>query len=153
MPFGKWRIQIGLLLRDAMFVNGILFNSEAWYAIKPKHMDELEQIDQTLMRFIIGAQSKVPSEMLYIETATIPLKHVISIRQMLYFQSLVARADDELIKKVYEAQKTNPVKGDWILQLKEDFQFINEEINEKEALEMSKYEYKSMIKKKVKKGL
>ena len=55
MPFGKRKIQIGLLLRDAMFVNGILFNSEAWYAIKPKHMEELEQINQTLMRFIIGA--------------------------------------------------------------------------------------------------
>ena len=52
MPFGKWRIQIGLLLRDAMFVNGILFNSEAWHAIKPKHMEELEQIDRTLMRFL-----------------------------------------------------------------------------------------------------
>ena len=90
--------------------------------------------------------------MLYLKTATIPLRHVISIRRMLYFQSLVARADDELIKKVYEAQNTNPVKGDWIIQLKEVFQFINEEINEKEALEMSKYEYKSMIKKKVKKG-
>ena len=72
MPFGKWRIQIGLLLRDAMFMNGILFNSEAWHAIKPKHMEELGQIDRTLMRFIIGAQSKVPSEMLYLETATIP---------------------------------------------------------------------------------
>ena len=71
--------------------------------------------------------------MLYLKTATIPLRHVISIRQMLYFQSLVARADDELIKKVYEAQNTNPVKGDWIIQLKEDFQFINEEINEKRS--------------------
>ena len=51
MPFGKRRIQIDLLLRDAMFVNGILFNSEAWYAIKPKHTEELGQIDRTLMRY------------------------------------------------------------------------------------------------------
>ena len=42
----------------------------------------------------------MPSKMLYVETATLPLRHVISIRQILYFQSLVARADDKLIKKV-----------------------------------------------------
>ena len=29
MPFGKRRLQIGLMLREAMFINGVLFNSEA----------------------------------------------------------------------------------------------------------------------------
>ena len=43
------------------------------------------------------------------------------------------------------------MKGDSIIQLKKDYQFINEEINEKEAQEMTKYEYKSMKKTKVRK--
>ena len=43
------------------------------------------------------------------------------------------------------------MKGDSIIQLKKDSQFINEEINEKEAQEMTKYEYKSMKKTKVRK--
>ena len=29
MPFGHRRVQVGLMLRDAMFANGILCNSEA----------------------------------------------------------------------------------------------------------------------------
>ena len=33
MPFGKRRLQIGLMLRDAMFVNGVLCNSESWHAM------------------------------------------------------------------------------------------------------------------------
>ena len=37
MPFGHRRVEVGLLLRDAMFVNGILCNSEAWHSIKKKH--------------------------------------------------------------------------------------------------------------------
>ena len=45
---------------------------------------------------------------------------------MLYLQSLVARADEELIKKEYKAQQTKSLKGDWIIQLKEDLQFIND---------------------------
>ena len=49
-----------------------------------------------------------------------------------------------------EKQQNFLFEIEWIIQIKEDFQFINEEINEKEALEISKYEFKSMIKKKVK---
>ena len=30
VPLGRYRIEIGLKLRQAMFINGILYNSEAW---------------------------------------------------------------------------------------------------------------------------
>ena len=53
------------------------------------------------------------------------------------------RTDDELTKRIYEAQKENPVKGDWIELLKEDFKFIGEEINEKHIKEFSKAQYKN----------
>ena len=149
MPFGKRRLQIGLLLRDAMFVNGVLFNSEAWSAICMKHIEELELIDRSVLKFIIGAHAKTASEVVYLETATIPLRHIISIRRMLYFQTIVQRSEEELIKRIYNAQKENPNKGDWIHYLKEDFKYIKEDINETEAKEKTKYEYKKLIKKKV----
>ena len=98
MPFGKRRLQIGLMLRDAMFVNRVLFNSEAWSSINQKYIEEIETIDRTLMKFIVGAHAKTPSKMLYLETATIPLRHTISIRRMMYHQSILSRTEDELIK-------------------------------------------------------
>ena len=33
MPFGNKRVEVGMMLRDAMFVIGILTNSEAWHSI------------------------------------------------------------------------------------------------------------------------
>ena len=36
MPFGHRRIEVGIMLRDAMFVNGILTNSEVWHSITNK---------------------------------------------------------------------------------------------------------------------
>ena len=50
---------------------------------------------------------------------------------MLYFQTLVTRSEDELTHKIYNAQKSNPVKGDWIQYLQEDFELIGEYTNEK----------------------
>ena len=69
MPIGKRRLQIGLMLREAMFVNGVLSNSGAWSSINQNHIEEIETIDRTLMKFIIGAHAKTPSEFIYLETA------------------------------------------------------------------------------------
>ena len=82
MPFRKIRVQVGLLLCEAMFLNAVLFNNEAWCNIQDKHIEELEKIDRSVMRFITGAHSKVPSEMLYLETSAIPLGHIISTRRL-----------------------------------------------------------------------
>ena len=36
VPLGHWKIEAGLRLRQAMFINGILFNSEAWHRVSRK---------------------------------------------------------------------------------------------------------------------
>ena len=46
MPFGCRRVEVGLMLRNAMFVNGILCNSEVWHSISKKHIEELEVMDR-----------------------------------------------------------------------------------------------------------
>ena len=55
MPFGHRRIEVGLMLRDAMFVNGILTNSEAWHSISDQNIEDLELMDRMLLRYILGA--------------------------------------------------------------------------------------------------
>ena len=108
MPFGKRRLEICLMLRDAMFVNGVLCNSEAWHYILNKHIEELEVIDRQLMRHIIGAHAKAPIEFLYLETGTLPLKHVITCRRLLYLKTILQREDHELVKRIYKIQQENP---------------------------------------------
>ena len=62
---------------------------EAWSSISNKHIEELELIDRCVLKFIIGAPAKTAYEVLHLETATIPLRHIISIRRMLYFQVIM----------------------------------------------------------------
>ena len=68
------------------------------------------------------------------------------IRRMLYFKTIVTRSDMELTRRVFNDQRDDPVKGDWVNILKEDFNFIGEEINEEDAKSTSKFEYKKKIK-------
>ena len=112
-----------------------------------KHVEDLSIVDKNLMRFILSAHAKTPTEFLYLESGVKPVNFVISSRRLNYMKEIHMRDDHELIKRVLQAQIKNPVKGDWTELVKID---MNEcEINEEHFNTLSKVEAKNEIKKKV----
>ena len=59
-PLGRWKMKAGLQMRQAMFLNGILFNSEAWQGEDIKDLSLLEKVDQSLLRKFIIGHTNVP---------------------------------------------------------------------------------------------
>ena len=61
----------------------------------------------------------------------------------MYLQTILKRPDDEITKKIYECQKYNPVKGDWVEMVKKDFSNVemamNEEVIKIERKTINKY--------------
>ena len=84
VPLGKRRVEIGLALRDAWFLNGCLFNSEVWSAYKEQNIQELDKIDHMILRSITGAQAQVTIEFLYLESSSQTVSYVTSVRRMGY---------------------------------------------------------------------
>jgi hypothetical protein len=82
VPMGNRRTQIGLHLRKLWFINSCLFNSEVWSGVSENSLKDLNTIDHKILQVITGAQAKVPTEMLYLETSQLPLSHVISVRRL-----------------------------------------------------------------------
>ena len=68
---------------------------------------------------------------------------------MLYLKTILDRDENERIRKVYREMKDNPLKGDWIKHVEDDFKKIGIEINEKFIEETNSGLYKSFIKKHV----
>ena len=149
IPLGKRRVQIGLELRQAWFINGILFNSEVWPKINKSDIEDLEKIDHLILRKILGAHSKSPVEMLYLETSSLPIPYIISSRRAIYLQTILKRSDQELTKKVYVAMKNDPNKGDWSELVWQDMQSMQINIQEKDITNMNETEYKKFIKSKI----
>ena len=90
IPLSHWRVEAGLRLRQALFVNGCLFNSEAWHGVKITDIKLLEKVDESLLRGILNAHSKIPVEALYLETGSVPIRYIISSRRLV-------KEDKELI--------------------------------------------------------
>ena len=109
-------------------------------------------IDHKILRAITGAHPKTPNEMLYLETGELDIPNVIRVRRLLYWQNIVSRHENELLRKIYEAMKESPLKGDWINMVKEDLNKIGMELkHEEQVKQMTRKEFKDIVKDKVKK--
>ena len=125
IPLGSFRTQIGLVLRQAWFLNGCFFNSEVWSGYNDSNLSDLVVIDHQILRLITNCQAKVPVEMLYLETAQMSIQSIISVRRLLYLHEILSRNPSELIHQVYIAMKEAPLKDDWIHIVKQDMDKIN----------------------------
>ena len=150
VPLGTRRLEIGLTLREAWFLNGTLYNSEVWCSYKRTDLKVLEVLDRKILRAITGAHSKVPWEMLYLETAVLPISSVIIARRLGYLQTILKRTENEIIWKVYTAQKDAPTKGDWVNLVEDDMKLLSMDISDKAIAEMSHDEFKDIVKKSIK---
>ena len=69
-------MEIGLKLRKAMLINGILYNSEAWHNIREKDIKRLEEVDEHLLQTLVHGHAKTPIEFIYLETGSIPIRYI-----------------------------------------------------------------------------
>ena len=149
-PLGKWRVKSGLLLRNAWLVNSILYNSEAWHGIVKDDMEIFSRVDESLLRGLVSAHSKVAKEALYLETGTIPIRFIWAARRIIYLQNILKRDTKELIRKVYEAQKLDPKQGDFVQLVKNDLKLANITITEEEIQNMDKIQFQTLVKSEIK---
>ena len=62
-------------------------NMETWHNMKENDLSELKKLDQYLLVKIIGAHSKVPVELLYLETSTTPLDFILKSKRINYLHT------------------------------------------------------------------
>ena len=89
IPLGKHKMEIGLQLRQAMLLNGMLYISEAWHSITEEEIKLLEKVDEHLLRSLVKGHSKSPKEFLFLESGATPIRLLISCRRLLYLHTIL----------------------------------------------------------------
>ena len=114
VPLGQWRMKSGVMLRQAMLVNGTLYNSECWQGINvDKEIQTLNKPDLALLRGLVSSYSKVPLEFLFLETGCVPVSYIHACRRLVYLQTILKKDPAELLSRVYFAQKADSLPGDY----------------------------------------
>ena len=120
ISFGTKYFEIAISLREGHLINGMLTSSEAWYGLKKKEIEELEDVDKNLLRNILDAPQGSCIESLYLELGLIPISILIKARRINYYHYLVNLEKNEMLFKFFEAQFNYPLKDDWTLQVLQD---------------------------------
>ena len=80
-------------------------------------------MDESLLRGILSAHTK-PKETLYLETNSVPLWYIIKSRRVMYLHNILTRSENELIKRVFEVQRREMTKGDFVELVLEDIGYL-----------------------------
>ena len=150
ISLGKFCIEIGLIMRDSIFLSKMLLNSEVWHSLTKCQIEDLEKVDRVLLRHILNAHSKTAIEWLYVDTGRLDLKHLIQIRRMMYLWHILSRNKNELIYRIYQTQKIGSSMGDWVRMIEADKKELNIDMTDEEIQGVPKETFKTFVKKKAK---
>jgi hypothetical protein len=151
VSFGQHYIEIALLLRESMFINGILFNAEIWYGLTKTELSEFENLDRLLLRRILNVPFSTPKEAYYLELGITQISEIIQMRRIQYLHHLVTREEHEMLYQFFITQWINPTKGDWTEKVKEDLETFGIPADFIFLKSMSKFSFKQLVKKQAKK--
>ena len=150
ISFGEYYFEMAVLFRQSMLLNSILCNSEVLYGLNKSHLETLESVDKLFWKKVFQCPVTTPTEVFFIETNTIQIRHVIMSRRLMYYWNILQMSDTELVKRVYTIQKISPCKNDWILQIKEDLKACGITHTESEIKSMKEYSFKKIVNERIK---
>ena len=114
-----------------------------------QHLTKLENCDKKLMTKIFSVPITCSYESFYLETGCIPIRFILQGRRLMYYWTLLRKSNEELVKQVFDVQKSFSSKDDWINQKNEDKTSLNIDISEDSIKKMTKYKFKKLVKQKI----
>ena len=150
ITIGNHYFESALLLRESMFLNSILINSEIRYDITSSDLDQLTNLDKVLLRKILNTPISTPSESLYLELGCIDIETLLKGRRLIYFHYLTQRKEETMLSRFFLTQWKYPCKGDWTEKVKLDLEEFDIPLDIKFIRSISVYSFKNLVKKKAK---
>ena len=145
--FGPYQLEVALSLRNAMLLNGILTNSEAWYGLTVQDISNLEQVDEMLLRKILEAPFSTPKCMLYLETGVKPIRYTIKMRRLMFLQYLLQEDPNSMISQFFHAQDRNPSKNDWAITARQNLEELSLNLTYDDIRKLSKLQFHAKLSK------
>ena len=103
------------------------------------------------MRNIFDCLNQVTSEILSLELGLLPVRHIIKLRRLIYFQHILKqRSTNSLIFQFLKAQEQHPKSNDWFTQVSKDLTDLEIQMNHVEIECMSSSAFKTLCKIKIK---
>ena len=149
VTLGEHYFASAVLLRESVFLNSILSSADVWYGLSKENINELEDLDLSLLRKIMGAPCFIAKEALYLELGVLNIGAIIKARRLSYLHYLVKRNQSEMIYKFVITQWYHESKDDWTATVKTDLSDIGLSLDLDFIKSKSEFSFKTMIKRRI----
>ena len=138
MKLGKYYFECGYILLNSILRRSILYSAETYYNLCEKELREIEKIEEDYLRELVGTERTCPTAQLYLEFGHYPARFDIIKVQILFYHYILQQKEDSLIYQFLAAQKKCPVRGDWILNVQSNMEYIKSQKNKQQLKDMKK---------------
>ena len=150
MCLGPHYFIIAMLLRQALLMSVLLFNSETWLRLTEENIKRLESVDLMLLRKLLKTPISTPKVSLYLETGSVPLRYILRGKRIMFLHHILTRDMDTLISRVFWTQVHNTGKGDWCQVVREDLDTLGmDSLSFDDIKSMSKEGLKALVNNKI----
>ena len=151
VSLGPHYFKMALLFRNSILLSSMLCSYKVLYGITNAHIEKLEQVDRIFFRKIFQVPNGTAIEAFYLETSTIPIRHILIGRRLLYLWDILSRNESELVRKAFESQKSFSVKNDWAIQVQLDLEECEINLTELAISKMRRLAFKKLVNEKIQK--
>ena len=99
---GSHYFRVGIILRQAILISSMLLNFDSYLKITQENLNLLKQVNENILRRILGAYKSTPKPSLYLETGTIPVSFIIKGKRILYLHYLLNQPPKSLLFKMLQ---------------------------------------------------
>ena len=147
---GEHYFKTAFLLRESMFLNGVIYSSESWYGVTEEEIGELEKLDNVLLRSIFEVPQSAPVVSLFLESGCVRVRHIIKARRVNFLHQLANLNKEEMEYKFFKCQWDHPSTQDWTEQVKTDLMDLGLPVSLDFVTSKSENAWKDLVKSKVK---
>jgi hypothetical protein len=118
LGLGTYTVESGNIYFKSLLRSSLLYAAETYYNITEKEFRLIETKEEECLRKIIETGCKSPAAILYLEFGLWPARFQIYIMMLNFLHYILNQEKDSLLYRFYEAQLNNPIRGDWITNIK-----------------------------------
>lgn len=110
---GIYAAEARLKLAEVVVIPNLIYNSEAFPNYKPKEMDEIEQMQHTLLTGVLELPSTTPYYLLLMETGWWTMRARMEYKKLMLYHNIRRSDEKRVIKAVLERQKEEDRETTW----------------------------------------
>ena len=113
LNLNQYYFECGKILMNSILRGTILYASDMYYDLKEKELRQIERIEENFLRKLLKTTKGCPITSLYLEIGQAPARFGIIKMRLLYLKYILEQPQESLLKKLFNLQISNPIKGDW----------------------------------------